>query len=48
MPKHEQIDKYFNNIDGFEKLLLTKKTKPLYNYLIYFVQNYLLLELRTK
>lgn len=34
MPKREQIDMYFNNIDGFEKLLLTKKTTPLYNPII--------------
>ena len=30
-PKKEIIENYFNNLQGFEKQLLTKKTKPLYS-----------------
>lgn len=34
-PKDEVIEEYFNNLKGFEKQLLTRKTKPLYtNYFI--------------
>ena len=34
-PKDESIEEYFNNLKGFEKQLLTRKTKPLYtNYFI--------------
>ena len=30
-PKKEIIENYFNNLQGFEKQLLTRKTKPLYS-----------------
>lgn len=30
-PKEEIIENYFNNLQGFEKQLLTRKTKPLYS-----------------
>lgn len=30
-PKNDYIENYFNNLQGFEKQLLTRKTKPLYS-----------------
>lgn len=29
-PNKKRIDKYFNNLDGFEKILLNRKSKPIY------------------